>query len=148
MEAMVVNKARVILWMLGVLVACLVLGLFAGRQQVVRNEALINQALFSEGKVIEHELISRLDMYTYRLRSIRGAIYMLQLPNVTRELMHRFSQVRDIEKEFPGARGFGFVRRVPLDEEAAFLKRVRAEGRPDFMLSQMVPHKGERFVIE
>lgn len=147
-EAMVVNKARVILWMLGVLVACLLFGLFAGHQQAARNDALINQALFSEGKAIEHELISRLDIYTYRLRSIRGAIYMLQLPNVTRELMHRFSQVRDIEKEFPGARGFGFVRRVPVDEEAAFVRRARAEGRPDFTLRQMTPHKGERFVIE
>lgn len=147
-EAMVVNKARVILWMLGVLVVCLLFGLFAGHQQAARNDALINQALFSEGKAIEHELISRLDIYTYRLRSIRGAIYMLQLPNVTRELMHRFSQVRDIEKEFPGARGFGFVRRVPVDEEVAFVRRARAEGRPDFTLRQMTPHKGERFVIE
>ncbi len=147
-EEMVVKKARVILWMLGVLAVCLLVGLFASYQQAVRNDELINQALLSEGKLIEHDLVGRLDIYTYRLRSIRGAIYMLQLPNVTRDLMHRFSQVRDIEKEFPGARGFGFVRRVPLEDEAAFLKRVRAEGRPDFMLRQLVPHKGERFVIE
>ncbi|WP_301151043.1 CHASE domain-containing hybrid sensor histidine kinase/response regulator [Metapseudomonas otitidis] len=138
----------VVAWMLVVLGAGLLASLLVSQHQANRNQSFIHQILLNDGKLIEHELIGRLDIYTYRLRSIRGAIYMLQLPNVTRDLLARFGRVRDIEKEFPGARGFGFIRRVAPEDEAAFLRRARADGMPDFSIRQFATHAGERYVIE
>ncbi|WAF83316.1 CHASE domain-containing protein [Metapseudomonas otitidis] len=138
----------VVAWMLAVLGAGLLVSLLLSQHQATRNQSFINQSLLNDGKLIEHELIGRLDIYTYRLRSLRGAIYMLQLPNVTRERMARFSRVRDIEREFPGARGFGFIRRVAAEDETDFLRRARADGKPDFSIRQFAAHDGDRYVIE
>jgi PAS domain S-box-containing protein len=138
----------VVAWMLVVLGAGLLASLLVSQHQANRNQSFIHQMLLNDGKLIEHELIGRLDIYTYRLRSLRGAIYMLQLPNVTRERMARFSRVRDIEREFPGARGFGFIRRVAAEDEADFLRRARADGKPDFSIRQFAAHDGDRYVIE
>jgi len=70
----------VVAWMLVVLGAGLLASLLVSQHQANRNQSFIHQMLLNDGKLIEHELIGRLDIYTYRLRSIRGAIYMLQLP--------------------------------------------------------------------
>ena len=51
-------------------------------------------------------------------------------------------------KEFPGAGGFGLIRRVPRQDETRFLQRTHADGRPDFTVHQFAPHDGERYIIE
>ena len=49
---------------------------------------------------------------------------------VTRQQFEAYIESRDSTSEFPGARGFGFIRRVPKADEAAFLaadQRVQTE---------------------
>src|SRR5690606_34681489 len=60
----------------------------------------------------------------------------------------RYGQARNVDQEYPGARGFGYIRRVPREREAAFLSSARADGKPDFRIQQLMPHDGERFVIQ
>nr|WP_246341167.1 PAS domain S-box protein [Simiduia aestuariiviva] len=59
-----------------------------------------------------------------------------------------YSNSRDVVEEFPGALGFGFIRRLAVPQVDDFLARVRAAGRPDFAIKELTPHTGERFVIE
>ncbi len=58
-----------------------------------------------------------------------------------------YSATRDVDREFPGARGFGVIWRVPEAAEGAFVEQVRAEGWPDFEVHQLSPSHGERFII-
>nr|WP_232924326.1 PAS domain S-box protein [Pseudomonas cichorii] len=67
---------------------------------------------------------------------------------MSRDLFYRYSQTRDINKEFPGARGFGFIRRVAVEDEALFLTRARADGKKDFNIRELSPNTGERYVIQ
>ena len=68
--------------------------------------------------------------------------------NITLEQFVRYSKSRDLSVEFPGAEGFGFIRRVPQGDEAKFVARMRADGRPDFQFRQYAPHEGERYIIQ
>ncbi len=61
-------------------------------------------------------------------------------------MFERYARSRDFDREFPGARGFGFIRRVPVQAEDAFLQAARAE-TSGFAIRQLAAHDGERFVI-
>ena len=90
----------------------------------------------------------RITHYQYGLRGARGAILVGGEQQISREAFRRYSASRDINKEFPGARGFGFIRRVAPADEAAFVARARRDGAPGFAIRQLQPHAGERYVIQ
>ncbi len=101
----------------------------------------------SEARAIESKLRQRIGIYEYGLLGARGVITVTQ-PAPTRALFRRYSASRDIDKEFPGARGVGFIRRVPADRVEAFLEVARADGAPDFAIRQLAPSDAERYVIQ
>jgi PAS domain S-box-containing protein len=113
----------------------------ANRQQA--SEALEAATLRTADRVIE-----RFRLYQYGLRGVRGAVLASGEHGISRELFLRYSKTRSIAEEFPGARGFGFVRRVPVAQQQAFLDLARRDGKPDFAIRQLSPHPGERFVIQ
>ncbi len=90
----------------------------------------------------------RMELYEYGLRGARGAVIAAGWQTISRETFSLYSKTRSIETEFPGARGFGFVRRVPEQDIAAYIARMRASGPSDFNIRQITPHNGERYVIE
>ena len=94
------------------------------------------------------QLATRLHTYEYGLRGARGAVIAAGSQDITWEEFHQYSLSRDITREFPGSRGYGFIRRVTPDEESAFLQAARRDGQPDFTIKQLTPHAGERFVIQ
>ncbi|WP_225773897.1 PAS domain S-box protein [Pseudomonas sp. Marseille-Q5115] len=112
------------------------------------NQARIDQAVDDIVHDTTEAIFSRVQMYQYGLRGVRGAVLTAGPENLTLSLFRRYSESRDIGTEFPGARGFGFVRRVTSTAEAAFVARARADNRPDFTLSNLGPHEGDRWVIE
>lgn len=86
--------------------------------------------------------------YQYGLRGARGAILVAGEQGISRAGFRRYSASRDMKVEFPGARGFGFIRRVPLADEAAFVARARQDDAPGFAIRQLQPHAGERYVVQ
>ena len=90
----------------------------------------------------------RITHYQYGLRGARGAILVAGEQGISRADFRRYSASRDMKVEFPGARGFGFIRRVPLADEAAFVARARQDDAPGFAIRQLQPHAGERYVIQ
>lgn len=94
------------------------------------------------------QLQRRMQLYEYGLRGSRGALIAGGDEWIGRERFLAYSASRDYAREFPGARGFGFIRRVPASDEEAFLQHARADGWPDFAIRQLAPHAGERFVIQ
>ncbi|WP_191486420.1 hybrid sensor histidine kinase/response regulator [Pseudomonas sp. FEN] len=112
------------------------------------NEQRTREALGAAAESALQAVVTRLQLYQYGLRGTRGAIVTAGEDGMTRETFHRFSQMRDVTKEFPGARGFGFIRRVSPRDLEAFLQRARADGAPDFSIHQFAPHEGDLYVIQ
>ena len=94
------------------------------------------------------QLVRRIQVYEYGLRGSRGAVITVGIDKISRSLFQRYAESRELSREFPGSRGFGFIRRVPRANEAAFLRAARADGSPDFKIAELSEHDGDRLVIQ
>jgi PAS domain S-box-containing protein len=90
----------------------------------------------------------RFALYEYGLRGARGSVVTAGPDKITRKQFENYIGTRDITREFPGALGFGFIRRVPVKEEQRFLEMARQDGMPDFSVRSLNPHDSDRFVIQ
>ncbi len=116
-------------------------------QQTVQQE--FAQARFHDlAKGAAESLVQRMQVYQYGLRGARGAVISMGPEGLSREGFRRYSRSRAHTIEFTGARGFGFIRRVPVAQEAAFLAAARRDGKPDFAIRQLAAHNDERWVIQ
>ncbi|WP_230924484.1 CHASE domain-containing protein [Pseudomonas wenzhouensis] len=127
---------------------CIFLSALAGWQQARNNHNHVQEELATATLEIERALTARLKVYEYRLRGIRGAIHMIGESKISRAQFERYGQARNLDLEYPGARGFGYIRKVPRSRVEAFLVNARADGRPDFQIWQLAPHNGDLFVIQ
>ena len=130
------------LWCAGVLLSALAAGQVQrdNHRRLVENTSAAADAL---GAAIQE----RFKHYEYGLRGARGAVAASGGDRVTREQFKAYVNSRE-SREFPGARGFGFIRRVPRANEAAFVARARSEGQADFSIRELAPHAHDRFVIQ
>lgn len=112
------------------------------------NQQRLHNALVNATERAADAVTKRIELYQYGLRGARGAVLANSENGITREGFLSYSKTRDIAQEFPGARGFGFIRRVPTQQQDSFLALARADGMPDFQIRQLAPHDGERFVIQ
>ncbi|WP_197026558.1 response regulator [Hylemonella gracilis] len=97
---------------------------------------------------VVNQLEQRLTLYQYGLRGTRGAVLAAGVNQISRASFIRYSQSRDIAREFPGSHGFGFIRRVSRADEAAFLRQARIEHGPAFQIKEFAAHAHERLVIQ
>ena len=112
------------------------------------NQLSINKALQETSEQISHNVLERITLYQYGLRGVRGMVVTAGEHHVSREGFVRYSLTREVDKEFPGARGFGFIRRVLPDQEADFISKSQQDGWPVFAIRQLAPHDDERYVIQ
>ncbi|MFY7866510.1 PAS-domain containing protein [Roseateles sp.] len=113
------------------LVACgllLSLGLASGARDQSQRDA---QARFERlSDRIETEVERRLRMLVYGLKGARGVYatgVQVRLPE-----FRRYVESRNMEQEFPGVRGFGFIERVDRASLPAYEKAARQDGAEDF----------------
>ncbi|MDA8453355.1 CHASE domain-containing protein [Acidovorax sp. GBBC 3334] len=144
-----VKKLVFLRWapLLGLLVGMLLatwVGLYVDRD----NRAKLDENFQLVAQRATLQLQRRLELYEYGLRGARGAMIAGEESGITRETFRRYSASRDYAREFAGARGFGFIRRVPAEDESRFVQAARADGWPDFSVRQLAPHAGERYVIQ
>ncbi|MGO4999577.1 CHASE domain-containing protein [Oceanisphaera sp. W20_SRM_FM3] len=112
------------------------------------NEQRVEEAVADAAARANTAVVQRLDLYQYGLRGARGAVLSAGNARLDRELFHRYSLARDIDREFPGARGFGFIRRVSQAGTDAFVEQARADGWPDFRVRELNAHDSERYIIQ
>ena len=132
--------------LLTLLVGALVTLALVQRQQQ-HNDATARAQMLLETQRITSEVVQRFHLYEYGLRGLRGMVVANQVGGLSNEKMQAYSRTRDVPKEFPGARGFGFVERVPASEASRYTEQARADGAPDFTIRQLTPNSDERFVI-
>ena len=112
------------------------------------NQQRLSQELERQADQVAQQVETRFGLYEYGLRGARGAILAGGGAEIRRETFAAYSQSRELSREFPGARGFGFIRRWPLGQDDESLRRARADGMASFQLRELAPNPGERFVIE
>lgn len=77
-------------------------------------------------------LNTRLNNYVHILRSGTGLFY--SSATVTREEWHRFVEVIDPQKHYPGIQGIGFSAMLKNSEEKSLRKRLQSEGFTPYTL--------------
>lgn len=113
-----------------------------------RQQAEARQRFDELARRATDQLARRMRTYEYGLRGMRGVVITLGPEGLRRDKIVEYSHSRDQDVEFPGSRGYGFIRRVPRQDEAAFLARARQDGKPNFAIRELAPHDGERLVIQ
>ncbi|MFG0928122.1 PAS domain S-box protein [Pseudomonas sp. CJQ_8] len=134
--------------MIAVFVAGLAVTLMTSYVLMNQNRAHAEAALTRAVQRTSDAVAARIHLYEFGLRGARGALQVMGEQQASRHGFLTYIKTRDLDTEFPGARGFGFIRRVPASAEAAFLQKARLDGKPDFTIRQLTPHEGERFVIQ
>ncbi len=142
------ETARVFAWTAAALVLGLCLSLVAAWIQDFHNRQRAQERFAEQAELVSEQLLQRMRLYAYGVRGARGAVALAGGDVVTREQFQRYSRTRDVEREFPGARGFGFIRRVPRELEARFTASAKSDGWPEFAIRELGPNAGERFVIQ
>ncbi|WP_332848449.1 PAS domain S-box protein [Massilia sp. S19_KUP03_FR1] len=126
----------------GAITASVVVGIARLNERVVQDHA---QRAVDATLVQVDALLQR---YQYGLAGLRGALAVTGPAQMDQAAFLRYSQSRNYRVEFPGARGFGFIRRVAPADTGAYIAAQRRRGRPDFALRQFQPHDGDRAIIE
>ncbi|WP_421854228.1 CHASE domain-containing protein [Marinomonas sp.] len=112
------------------------------------NEERINQAAYDTSVMLKQEVASRIELYQYGLRGARGAVLTAGENTITRDIFEQYSRSRDVDNEFAGARGFGFIRRVPQSDVDTFTSMARQDGWPSFSIKMLNPNFNEHYVIQ
>ncbi|HEX4919032.1 MAG TPA: CHASE domain-containing protein [Limnobacter sp.] len=110
---------------------CLLLSTLAiFRLQDSNRESLNN--LFEESfERISHGVHERVGLYEYGLLGARGSYVSNGSSKYTLQVYRRYAATRNIDREFPGARGFGLIFNVPQEDLSAFTDSMSAEyGEP------------------
>ena len=124
--------------------------LITGALAVLRasaNQRFAKTQFEREAERLVAAVSQRVRLYEYGLRGARGAIVAAG-DQLSRRNFAAYARSREIEREFPGARGFGFIRRVQASELDSFLERARKDDAPDFALRVLSARDGERYVIQ
>ncbi|WP_226571308.1 PAS domain-containing hybrid sensor histidine kinase/response regulator [Mangrovibacter yixingensis] len=112
------------------------------------NEEHIRQAMINSAQPEFSAVIASMSRYQYGLFEARTAVLSGGGEDIENSGFNAFAKTLDLKNNFPGARGFGFVRRVPHATLADFVEEERQETWPDFSVKYIAPWQGEHFIIE
>jgi len=144
-----VSGSRALRYALLVLVSGLVLtALACWRSDNARQKKV--QALCDErGQAFVTRVKDRMRTYEYGIRGLRGAVIGAGLDRLNHKTIDDYMRSRELKREFPGARGFGFIRRVPAAEVQRYVLKAATDHHDGlFQLHELSPNTGERWVIE
>jgi PAS domain S-box-containing protein len=140
-------KSSRVRWSLGVFLCGVVLTSLTMRHLVQRNDQMLRSALDSAAEDVRDQVLDRLRIYEYSLIGMRDVVVVAG-DNLSRQLLGNYGRVHDLGQEFRGARGVGFIRRVPQADEARFLREASADDWPEFSIQPFTPHAGDRYVVQ
>ena len=86
------------------------------------NRMAVHAAFDARASEYRIAIGNRLRTYEYGLRGARGVVLGAGVDALTHQRFALYAQSLEIDREFPGARGFGFIRRVSKGELAEFLE--------------------------
>ena len=102
------------------------------RQAQADIETQANERFGLHNKRLADEIQRRLNLPVHGLHGASGAYAASHL--VDRDEFRAYVASRDMDLNFPGVLGFGFIKQVQHDDIEAFLERERADQAPEFTL--------------
>nr|WP_297524129.1 CHASE domain-containing protein [uncultured Roseateles sp.] len=129
-----------------VLLAGLALTLSAMLWNRNRVAAEGHRVLEAQVERLQRDIVQRFMQPVYGLKGARGTIAALH-GRVDRHAFRAYVQSRDLPREFPGVRGFGFVPRVMRGDLPAFIAAERADGAPQFAVRSFSDTAPDLFVV-
>lgn len=118
------------------------------QRQEEQNQQRIQQSLDNKARQLADAIGEKLTIYQYGLRGVRGAVLSAGTEKFGYENMLNYMQSRDLKLEFPGARGFGMIRKVTPAALPQFLAQAEAENADYFNFRQQSVHTHDLFVIQ
>ena len=116
--------------------------------QLLQNQQRIQQSLDDKANRLSEAIFEKMTIYQYGLRGMRGAVLSAGPQNFSYNNMLSYSQSRDLSLEFPGARGFGVIRKIAPDQIQNFLQQAAVDRGQEFKLNQYSPHQHDLFIIQ
>ncbi|HEY1058176.1 MAG TPA: CHASE domain-containing protein [Limnobacter sp.] len=111
----------------GVLLVCALLSILAvHRFQSVNNERL-TEFFDTEFSDVSVGIKERIGLYEYGIRGVRGMLVALEPGEYSLWSFRNYMATRDLEREFPGARGFGLIFNVPSEKLERFQATMSTE---------------------
>ncbi|WP_431258007.1 CHASE domain-containing protein [Roseateles chitinivorans] len=105
-----------------------------------------HRVLDAQMERLQHDIVQRFTQPVYGLKGARGTIAALH-GRLNRGAFRAYVESRDLPREFPGVRGFGFVPRVMREDLAAFIAAERADGAPQFSVRGFGNAAPDLFVV-
>lgn len=120
-----------------------------GKNHEAEREQLIKEALERRLVQISEAVNERVSLYAYGLSSLRASIVAVGIDNLHYDYVQTYARSQNYSQQYPGARGFGFIRKVPVADFADFMAMARRD-RPDnqFELRTLTPHQNSYFIIQ
>ncbi len=110
------------------------------------DQATLEQRFDRLSDRVVTEFRRRLNLPVYGVRGARGLFVASE--DVSRDEFAAYVASRDIETEFPGVRGFGYVERVERERLPDFVAARRAEGAPTFTPHSLGSDHADLYIIK
>lgn len=129
-----------------------VIGLFCAsffeKKLIADNNALLTEEIKLSLSDVTRDINQSLEIYSLELKSLRAFIYTIGIDQFTYSYFYKYAQDSQFEENYPGVRGFGFIRLVELEDESDYLQKISNERSEDFQIKAISEHINSRFVIE
>jgi PAS domain S-box-containing protein len=112
------------------------------------NEAYVKARFELQSRELADDIAHRFELVEHGLRAARGVAQQAGEYGLSAADFRSYMQSRDLEREYPGVRGFGFMRRLPAGGEAAYRPLRQRLGVADAPIRSHQPNVGERIVVE
>ena len=133
---------------LGVLALGLLLSAALSSWQGQHNARVLTETFDKQAEQVARQIERTMATYELGLLGARGMVLAVDPLHIDAHTFKVYADSRHVDREFPGVRGFGMIRRVTPQEEPQFLAATRRDGRPDFQIRKLAPHEGDEFIID
>lgn len=131
------------------LLAISILLSFMTAQRVLESNNAVSQSRLTDSSQQFIMLITeRLAIYERGLMGFRSAINASGGEVYSRKEFKNYVNGLDMQRTFPGAHGFGFVRRVPKESEENFILDFFKEWDASYSINQINEHDNDKWIIE
>lgn len=141
------SKLLPLLLGLAILMVGIVISSWFARQTKQQQLFETEQQLKTVTQELARETRFRFQLYQYGLRGLRGHV-LTAGESLNAESIRRYHSTRNIDSEFPGAHGFGFIRRVADGQLTDFVQSHQERDQSSIEIKQLSPHHAEHFIIE
>ncbi|WP_127025838.1 response regulator [Rheinheimera mangrovi] len=139
-------------WLLGIPLAIFIFGILLAfmikEDRIQANTSLIRQTAQLKLDDLSTEMVEGVRRYEYGLRGLKAAIDAVGFEEFNYQEQLQYFKSRNYPKEFPGARGFGLIKKVNQKDLAAFLAKASADRARPFRLQQLSDPKDPLFIIQ